>query len=102
MLVRITPGVKFLAATVPKLIGPPVLVHVALRNFGATYLPSYYTSRILIACIWLFALPIWLCLRAKYTHFIRVHEARRMGAELAPMVKGAKLFYIPRDRSYNN
>ncbi|KIJ34667.1 hypothetical protein M422DRAFT_233351 [Sphaerobolus stellatus SS14] len=88
MPLAITPGVRFLATAVPKLVIPPLFVHTVLRCFGPALYPSFQLSRGLVACIWLFTLPIWLFICAQYVHLARLHEAKRLGAELIPQVKG--------------
>lgn len=91
MATFLTPGVRFLAVTIPKAMAPPVFVHATLRYLGPNFFGSnFHLTRALILCIWLFTLPLYFYLRGQYTHWKYQREARRMGAELPPFVQGMR------------
>lgn len=81
----VPPGVIFLF-DLSKSFVPPLALHVSLRLLSDVFSWTLPTST--FVAVWVFTLPVYIQARATYTHFMQSREARRLGAELVPQIKG--------------
>jgi hypothetical protein len=82
---KIPPGVLF-CLVILKLLSPPIVLHVSLRLLSYVYSWSFSTSA--FVAVWVFTLPVYVQARSAYTHYVHIREARKLGAELVPSIRG--------------
>ena len=69
-----------------KLLVPPISIHASLRLLSYAY--SWNLPAAVLVAVWIFTLPAYHQIRAAYIHSLHSREARRLGAELIPSIKG--------------
>jgi hypothetical protein len=81
----VAPGVLF-CWDLSKLLLPTILVHASVRLVSYVYSWSIPTA--VFVAVWIFTFPAYLEVQATYTRSKHMREARKLGAELIPSVKG--------------
>ena len=79
------PGVQF-CWYIFKFLLPPIVVHTSLRLFS--YLYSWSVPSAVFAAVWIFTIPAYIQAHASYVHYVHTCEARKLGADLVPSIRG--------------
>ncbi|KAF8577258.1 cytochrome P450 [Ramaria rubella] len=79
------PGVVFCVDISRRLI-PTLLIHASLRIISHIY--AWEISTAVYAAVWILFLPLYAQAHSAYTRLVHIREARKLGAELVPSVRG--------------